>query len=167
MLTAVNLHKTYRKDAILTPVLRGLDLEVLPGEFLSIVGMSGSGYAIGLAIASYEWMAAATLLIVGKFFLPIFLKNHIYTMPQFLERRYGGLIRTLQEKPFHAILISNEVGMGVVPESALGRSFRDLSGRAHQMLSARADEIYFGAMGSLIRLKPAPITLAIPEEGGP
>ncbi|HVI04835.1 MAG TPA: sodium/solute symporter, partial [Sphingomicrobium sp.] len=57
-----------------------------------IVGMSGSGYAIGLAIASYEWMAAATLLIVGKFFLPIFLKNHIYTMPQFLERRYGRIL---------------------------------------------------------------------------
>ncbi|HEY0411658.1 MAG TPA: sodium/sugar symporter [Allosphingosinicella sp.] len=54
-----------------------------------IVGMSGSGYAIGLAIASYEWMAAATLLLVGKFFLPIFLKNEIYTMPQFLARRYG------------------------------------------------------------------------------
>lgn len=60
-----------------------------------IVGMSGSGYAIGLGIASYEWMAAATLLIVGKFFLPIFLKNQIYTMPQFLERRYGTRIRTL------------------------------------------------------------------------
>jgi SSS family solute:Na+ symporter len=60
-----------------------------------IVGMSGSGYAIGLAIASYEWMAALTLLIVGKFFLPIFLRNEIYTMPQFLERRYGGGIRTL------------------------------------------------------------------------
>lgn len=60
-----------------------------------IVGMSGSGYAIGLAIASYEWMAALTLLIVGKFFLPIFLKNEIYTMPQFLERRYGTRIRTL------------------------------------------------------------------------
>src|SRR5580765_3191849 len=57
-----------------------------------IVGMSGSGYAIGLAIASYEWMAAATLLIVGKFFLPIFLKNHIYTMPQFLSRRYGKVL---------------------------------------------------------------------------
>jgi SSS family solute:Na+ symporter len=54
-----------------------------------IVGMSGSGYAIGLAIASYEWMAALTLLIVGKFFLPIFLRNRIYTMPQFLEHRYG------------------------------------------------------------------------------
>jgi len=60
-----------------------------------IVGMSGSGYAIGLAIASYEWMAAATLLIVGKWFLPIFLRNEIYTMPQFLERRYGPRIRTL------------------------------------------------------------------------
>jgi len=60
-----------------------------------IVGMSGSGYAIGLAIASYEWMAAATLLIVGKWFLPIFLKNQIYTMPQFLEQRYGTRIRTV------------------------------------------------------------------------
>jgi solute:Na+ symporter, SSS family len=60
-----------------------------------IVGMSGSGYAIGLAIASYEWMAALTLLLVGKYFLPIFLRNRIYTMPQFLERRYGPSIRTL------------------------------------------------------------------------
>ncbi|MBL8244264.1 MAG: sodium/solute symporter, partial [Rhodanobacteraceae bacterium] len=60
-----------------------------------IIGMSGSGYAIGLAIASYEWMAALTLLIVGKFFLPVFLRNGIYTMPQFLEQRYGTRIRTL------------------------------------------------------------------------
>jgi SSS family solute:Na+ symporter len=60
-----------------------------------IVGMSGSGYAIGLAIASYEWMAAATLLIVGKYFLPIFLANKIYTMPQFLEQRFGPTIRTV------------------------------------------------------------------------
>jgi len=60
-----------------------------------IVGMSGSGYAIGLAIASYEWMAALTLLIVGAFFLPIFLRNEIYTMPQFLEKRFGGGIRTV------------------------------------------------------------------------
>lgn len=60
-----------------------------------IVGMSGSGYAIGLAIASYEWMAAATLLIVGKYFLPIFLANRIYTMPQFLEQRYGRVLPVL------------------------------------------------------------------------
>ncbi len=58
-----------------------------------IIGMSGSGYAIGLAIASYEWMAALTLLIVGVFFLPVFLKNKIYTMPEFLKRRYGPNIQ--------------------------------------------------------------------------
>ena len=60
-----------------------------------IIGMSGSGYALGLAIASYEWMAALTLLIVGKFFLPVFLRNGITTMPQFLEERYGPSIRTI------------------------------------------------------------------------
>jgi SSS family solute:Na+ symporter len=60
-----------------------------------IVGMSGSGYALGLAIASYEWMAALTIVIVGKWFLPIFLRNQISTMPQFLEQRYGANIRLL------------------------------------------------------------------------
>ncbi|MEA3504052.1 MAG: sodium/sugar symporter [Bacteroidota bacterium] len=58
------------------------------------IGMSGSGYAIGLAIASYEWMAALTLIIVGKYFLPVFLKKEIYTMPQFLEERYDRRVRT-------------------------------------------------------------------------
>ena len=58
-----------------------------------IIGMSGSGYAIGLAIASYEWMAAITLILVGKFLLPIFLKRGIYTMPQFLEQRYDHKVR--------------------------------------------------------------------------
>ena len=60
-----------------------------------IIGMSGSGYALGLAIASYEWMAAATILIVGRWFLPVFLRNGINTMPQFLEERYGSRIRTV------------------------------------------------------------------------
>jgi SSS family solute:Na+ symporter len=60
-----------------------------------IIGMSGSGYVIGLGIASYEWMAAITLIIVGKYFLPIFLKNGIYTMPEFLERRYSTSVRTV------------------------------------------------------------------------
>ena len=60
-----------------------------------IIGMSGSGYAIGLAIASYEWMAAITLILVGKFLLPVFLKTGIYTMPQFLEQRYDHRVRTV------------------------------------------------------------------------
>jgi SSS family solute:Na+ symporter len=60
-----------------------------------IIGMSGSGYAMGMAIASYEWMSALTLIIVGKYFLPIFLSKKIYTMPQFLENRYDHRVRTV------------------------------------------------------------------------
>lgn len=59
-----------------------------------IIGMSGSGYAIGLAIASYEWMAAITLILVGKYMLPIFLENKIFTMPQYLEQRFDNKVKT-------------------------------------------------------------------------
>ncbi|MBK7873268.1 MAG: sodium/sugar symporter [Saprospiraceae bacterium] len=59
------------------------------------IGMSGSGFAMGLAIASYEWMAAATLIVVAVFFMPIFLKNKIYTMPQFLAQRYNPTVATI------------------------------------------------------------------------
>lgn len=58
------------------------------------IGMSGSGFVMGLAIASYELMAAITLIIVAKFFLPVFLKKGIYTMPQFLEERFDKRVRT-------------------------------------------------------------------------
>ena len=56
------------------------------------IGMSGSGFKMGLAISTYEWMAAASLLIVAIFFIPIYLKNKIYTMPQFLSQRYNGTV---------------------------------------------------------------------------
>lgn len=56
------------------------------------IGMSGSGFKMGLAIATYEWMAAATLLIVAAFFIPVYLKNKIYTMPQFLNMRYNSTV---------------------------------------------------------------------------
>ena len=59
-----------------------------------IIGMSGSGFAIGLAIASYEWMAAITLILVGKYMLPIFLKNEIFTMPQYLQQRFDNRVKT-------------------------------------------------------------------------
>ena len=59
------------------------------------VGMSGAGYDLGIGIASYELMAAATLILIAKFFLPIFIKHKIYTMPQFLEQRYDGRVRTV------------------------------------------------------------------------
>ncbi|MBK7107250.1 MAG: sodium/sugar symporter [Ignavibacteriae bacterium] len=60
-----------------------------------IIGMSGSGFAGGLAIASYEWMAAITLLIVGKFFLPIFIEKKIYTIPEFIEHRFNTTLKTI------------------------------------------------------------------------
>ncbi len=56
------------------------------------IGMSGSGFKMGLAISSYEWMAALTLIIVAVFFMPVYLKNRIYTMPQFLHQRYNPTV---------------------------------------------------------------------------
>ena len=59
------------------------------------IAMSGSGFAIGLAIASYEWMAAITLIIVGKFFLPIFIEKGLYTIPEFIEKRFSTNLKTI------------------------------------------------------------------------
>ena len=59
------------------------------------IGMSGSGFTLGLAIASYEWMAALTLIIVGKYFLPIFIEKGLYTIPEFIEKRYSTNLKTI------------------------------------------------------------------------
>lgn len=59
------------------------------------IGMSGSGFAIGLAIASYEWMSAITLIVVGKFFLPIFIEKGLYTIPEFIEKRFSTNLKTI------------------------------------------------------------------------
>lgn len=59
------------------------------------IGMSGSGFALGLAIASYEWMAALTLIIVGKYFLPIFIEKGLYTIPEFIEKRFSTNLKTI------------------------------------------------------------------------
>ena len=61
-----------------------------------LIGMSGQGFgAIGLAIASYEWMAAITLLIVGKYFLPVFIKKNLFTIPDFIKQRYSVELKTI------------------------------------------------------------------------
>ena len=70
-----------------------------------IMGMNGSGYVLGMAIATYELMAAITLIIVAKYFLPIFLKKGIYTMPQFLEERYNGTVRSIMSIFWVALFI--------------------------------------------------------------
>jgi len=78
-------------------------------------------------------------------------------------REVDRLTSTLEVKPYHSIVVTNEVGMGVVPDSALGRTFRDVCGRAHQALARSADQVYFGALGMMLRLRPAPV--AAVEEG--
>ncbi|MEP7258430.1 MAG: sodium transporter, partial [Flavitalea sp.] len=56
------------------------------------IGMSGEGYFVGIAIAAYEWLAALALVIIAIWFIPVYLKNKIYTMPQFLMRRYNNTV---------------------------------------------------------------------------
>ena len=59
------------------------------------IGMSGSGFAIGMGIAAYEIMAAVTLILVGKYFIPIFLEKGIYTIPEFVEKRFNKTLKTI------------------------------------------------------------------------
>ena len=69
------------------------------------IGMSGSGYAIGLAMSVYEWIAALGLIIVAKWFLPIFLQKRVYTMPQFLEQRFDARVKTVMTFFWLAVFI--------------------------------------------------------------
>jgi adenosylcobinamide kinase / adenosylcobinamide-phosphate guanylyltransferase len=71
--------------------------------------------------------------------------------------RVEALAQALAQRRQHAIVVTNEVGLGLVPETPLGRAFRDLAGRAHQRLAREADEIYLAALGTMLRLHPAPL----------
>ena len=103
-----------------------------------IIGQSGQGFAVGLAIAAYELQAAIVLLVVAKYFLPIFLKRGIYTMPQFLDQRYGGGVKTLMSIYWIALYtavnlttvlwlgglaVSSVTGLGVMPAMAALAAF--------------------------------------------
>jgi adenosylcobinamide kinase/adenosylcobinamide-phosphate guanylyltransferase len=81
-----------------------------------------------------------------------------------IERRVEELAATLARAPCHVVLVTNEVGMGLHPETALGRTFRDVAGRAHQRLAAAADEVHLAVLGLLLRLKPGPIEAHHPRE---
>jgi adenosylcobinamide kinase/adenosylcobinamide-phosphate guanylyltransferase len=79
------------------------------------------------------------------------------------EQELGGafdhLVRVLRRRPIPVVLVSNEVGMGLVPDSPLGRRFRDEVGTLHRRVGAEADELYVGVMGQLLRLRPGPVAL--------
>jgi adenosylcobinamide kinase/adenosylcobinamide-phosphate guanylyltransferase len=74
-----------------------------------------------------------------------------------VREQVEALATVLAERRFGAVLVTNEVGMGIVPETPLGRAFRDLAGWTHQRLARLADEIYLAAVGVVLRVHPAPV----------
>jgi adenosylcobinamide kinase / adenosylcobinamide-phosphate guanylyltransferase len=72
-----------------------------------------------------------------------------------------SLLRVIGEAAFQSVLVTNEVGMGVVPDSVLGRTFRDVAGRAHQRISSRAHELYLAVLGCIVRLRPGPVEVEV------
>ena len=83
-----------------------------------------------------------------------------------IQAKVAALADALRAAPFSAIVVTNEVGMGIVPESPLGRTFRDVAGRAHQALAARADRVYFAMLGTVLRLAPGPVEVEpTPHQG--
>jgi adenosylcobinamide kinase/adenosylcobinamide-phosphate guanylyltransferase len=85
--------------------------------------------------------------------------------PDAVEARVDALARALAAAPFDSVLVTNEVGMGLVPDTPLGRVFRDVAGRAHQRLARSASSIYLAALGVVLRLRPGPVALV--GEGAP
>jgi adenosylcobinamide kinase/adenosylcobinamide-phosphate guanylyltransferase len=79
-----------------------------------------------------------------------------------VQDRIAALLAALARRRAHIVIVSNEVGMGLVPETPLGRVFRDLTGLAHQRLAVVADELYLAAMGVLLRLRPGPVEVVTP-----
>jgi len=83
-----------------------------------------------------------------------------------VEAAVGRLAEAASARRGHVVIVTNEVGMGIVPEHALGRLFRDVAGRAHQRLAASADEVYMAMLGLVVRLRPGPL-VAFPPDGVP
>jgi adenosylcobinamide kinase/adenosylcobinamide-phosphate guanylyltransferase len=76
-----------------------------------------------------------------------------------IAQQVEDLGNAIAQAPFLVVVVTNEVGLGLVPETALGRLFRDVVGRAHQHLAARAEEVYFAVLGCIVRLHPSPVAV--------
>jgi adenosylcobinamide kinase / adenosylcobinamide-phosphate guanylyltransferase len=81
-----------------------------------------------------------------------------------IDARVQALTTILRDAPFASIVVTNEVGMGIVPDSQLGRRFRDVAGRAHQTIARRSGRLYLATLGVVVRLRPAPVEVVEPEE---
>src|SRR3984957_6899678 len=87
-----NTHDFFLAEGSLTWWAIGASLIASNISAEQFIGMSGNGYDIGMAVAAYEWIAAIALIIVAVWFIPVYLKNKIYTMPQFLKTRYNETV---------------------------------------------------------------------------
>jgi adenosylcobinamide kinase/adenosylcobinamide-phosphate guanylyltransferase len=95
--------------------------------------------------------------------LTLWLSNLLMEVPK-ADAHHAAVARlaaSIQAATAPVIVVTNEVGMGIVPENPLARAFRDLAGRAHQRLARDADELYFAAMGTLLRLRPSPVDVVV------
>ena len=98
--------------------------------------------------------------------LTLWLSNLLMrgTSVEDIDDQVAKVVTVLKARLRSVVLVSNEVGFGIVPESALGRTFRDVAGRAHQRLAAEADEVYLAAVGVVLRLLPEPVKTLRPGE---
>jgi adenosylcobinamide kinase/adenosylcobinamide-phosphate guanylyltransferase len=109
--------------------------------------------------AALDRAAGADVLVLDC--VTLWLSNLLLrgdTEPE-IAAKVTALADALRAAPFASVVVTNEVGMGIVPESPLGRTFRDVAGRAHQVLAARADRIYFAMLGTMLRLTPGPVAV--------
>jgi adenosylcobinamide kinase/adenosylcobinamide-phosphate guanylyltransferase len=79
-----------------------------------------------------------------------------------IEERFDELLRSLAASPRPVVLVTNEVGLGIVPDNALSRRFRDLTGTLHRRIAEVSDEVYFATMGVVLRLRPSPVEVVSP-----
>ncbi len=89
--------------------------------------------------------------------LTLWISNLLLADEPDIQARLTALLAAIAAAPCDVLLVSNEVGQGIVPDNALARRFRDETGWAHQRLAAAADEVYYGALGMMLRLKPGPV----------
>ena len=121
--------------------------------------------ALPETLAALDERAADVVLVDC---LTLWLSNLLMREPTAAPalRRIDDLAAAIRARRCHVVLVSNEVGLGIVPEAALARVFRDLSGHAHQRLGAEADEIYAALLGQILRLRPDPVAcVARPPAG--
>lgn len=79
-----------------------------------------------------------------------------------VNTRFDVLLGALEARHRHTVLVTNEVGLGIVPDNALARRFRDHAGTLHRRIAAISDEVYFATMGVVLRLRPSPVETVVP-----